>query len=223
MSTIILPETFQFLNLLKRNNNREWFNEHKQLYINAHENVIDFVDDIIVGLAEIDPEIGKTNAKKALYRIYRDTRFSHNKDPYKTNFGASLGMSKGNNKAGLYIHIEPNQSFIGGGIYQPESSVLRKIRQEISVFPNEFQSIIENPNFKNYFGKLSEESKLVKIPNGFDKEHPLAEYLKLKSLLAIHNLENAQLSTQNSTSQIVKTLQHLQPFIHFINTAIEEN
>ena len=222
MSAVILPETFQFLELLKNNNNREWFNDNKNLYLQAHENVIEFVDEIIEKLSEIDKEVGKLNAKKALFRIYRDTRFGHNKDPYKTNFGASLGI-KGSGKSGYYIHIEPGKSFIGGGIYHPESPILKKIRQDISVYSNEFKTIIENPNFKKNFGKLSEEEKLVKVPNGFDKEHPMADFLKLKNFVALQNLQDTDLTNNSAVKEIVEVLKYIQPLNQFINTAIEEN
>ena len=93
--------------------------------------MISFVEKLIEEMAAFDEEVGKVDAK-IVFRIYRDTRFSKDKSPYKTNFRASLGMGKGSQKAGYYLHIEPRKSFLGGGIYMPESSALKAIRKEIS-------------------------------------------------------------------------------------------
>lgn len=103
--------TLQFLRTLEKNNNREWFNENKTTYQEAQQDVIYFVEKLIEEMVVFDEEIGKADAKNSLFRIYRDTRFSKDKSPYKTNFGASLGMGKGSQKAGYYLHIEPGESF----------------------------------------------------------------------------------------------------------------
>ena len=149
--------TLQFLRTLEKNNNREWFNENKTIYQEAQQDVVSFVEKLIEEMATFDEEVGKVDAKKSLFRIYRDTRFSKDKSPYKTNFGASLGMGKGSQKAGYYLHIEPGKSFLGGGIYKPEPSVLKTIRQEISAFGDEFLEILERDEFRNYFRGLSVE------------------------------------------------------------------
>jgi uncharacterized protein (TIGR02453 family) len=154
--------TLQFLRTLEKNNNREWFNENKTTYQEAQQDVISFVEKLIEEMVVFDEEIGKADAKKSLFRIYRDTRFSKDKSPYKTNFGASLGMGKGSQKAGYYLHIEPGKSFLAGGIYMPESSVLKEIRKEISAFGEEFLTIVEKDEFRNYFRGLSVEDKLKK-------------------------------------------------------------
>lgn len=100
MPATLSPDVFSFLKKLTRNNTREWFNDHKDLYIQSRENIIEFLEDLIMEMSRFDEEQAKTDAKKALFRIYRDTRFSKDKSPYKTNFGASMGMGKGNQKAG---------------------------------------------------------------------------------------------------------------------------
>ncbi len=132
MSASISSKTFDFLKKLNKNNNREWFNENKNLYTEAQQNVVSFLDELIKKMSGFDEELAKIDSKKALFRIYRDTRFSKDKSPYKTNFGASLGMGKGNQKGGYYLHMEPGKSFLAGGIYMPESSVLKEVRKEIS-------------------------------------------------------------------------------------------
>ena len=139
--------TLQFLRNLEKNNNRDWFNENKTLYQEAQQDVISFVEKLIEEMADFDEEMGKLEAKKSVFRIYRDTRFSKDKTPYKTNFGAGLGMGKGNKISGYYLHIEPGKSFLAGGVYKPEPSVLKTIRQEISAFGDEFKAILEQDEF----------------------------------------------------------------------------
>ena len=111
MSADLKNSTLLFLKDLHKNNNREWFNENKDRYRAAHTNVADFVEVLIEEIGKFNEEILRTDAKKALFRIYRDVRFSKDKSPYKTNFGAGLGMGKGNRISGYYLHIEPGKSF----------------------------------------------------------------------------------------------------------------
>ncbi|WP_262496351.1 DUF2461 domain-containing protein [Chryseobacterium sp. PMSZPI] len=111
MSANISSKTFDFLKKLNKNNNRDWFNENKNLYTESQQNVVSFLDELIKEMSGFDEELAKLDSKKALFRIYRDTRFSKDKSPYKTNFGASLGMGKGNQKGGYYLHMEPGNLF----------------------------------------------------------------------------------------------------------------
>ena len=186
MSVIIEPATFKFLQDLKRNNNREWFAKNKNRYETARENVADFVEELINEIGQFDEEILKTDAKKSLFRIYRDTRFSLDKTPYKTNFGASLGFKRASGSAGYYLHIEPGKSFIAGGVYHPNSSDLKKIRKEISANGDEFLAILSQNEFRNNFRGLSVENKLQRVPAGFEKEDPMVEFIKLKSFNVSH-------------------------------------
>ena len=190
--------TLQFLRNLEKNNNREWFNENKTLYQEAQQDVISFVEKLMEEMADFDEEIGKLEAKKSVFRIYRDTRFSKDKTPYKTNFGAGLGMGKGNKISGYYLHIEPGKSFLAGGVYKPEPSVLKTIRQEISAFGDEFKAILEQDEFRNYFRGLSVEDKLKKVPQGFEKDDKMAEYLKLKHFIVTHPVSDEQLLSENA-------------------------
>jgi uncharacterized protein (TIGR02453 family) len=196
--------TLQFLRTLEKNNNREWFNENKTTYQEAQQDVISFVEKLIEEMVVFDEEIGKADAKKSLFRIYRDTRFSKDKSPYKTNFGASLGMGKGSQKAGYYLHIEPGKSFLAGGIYMPESSVLKEIRKEISAFGEEFLTIVEKDEFRNYFRGLSVEDKLKKVPQGFEKDDKMAEFLKLKHYIVTHPVSDEQLLNENAAKNLRK-------------------
>lgn len=209
--------TLQFLRNLEKNNNRDWFNENKTIYQEAQQDVVYFVEKLIEEMANFDEELVKLDAKKSLFRIYRDTRFSKDKSPYKTNFGASLGMGKGSQKAGYYLHIEPGKSFLGGGIYMPEPSVLKAIRKEISAFGNEFQSILEKDDFRNYFRGLSVEDKLKNVPQGFEKDDKMAEFLKLKHFIVTHPVSDDLLLSESAPKEIANVYKAMKPLVDFLN------
>ena len=210
--------TLQFLRNLEKNNNREWFNENKTLYQEAQQDVISFVEKLMEEMADFDEEMGKLEAKKSVFRIYRDTRFSKDKTPYKTNFGAGLGMGKGNKISGYYLHIEPGKSFLAGGVYKPEPSVLKTIRQEISAFGDEFKAILEQDEFRNYFRGLSVEDKLKKVPQGFEKDDKMAEYLKLKHFIVTHPVSDEQLLSENAVKEFTKIFKAMKPLNDFLQT-----
>ena len=210
--------TLQFLRNLEKNNNREWFNENKTLYQEAQQDVISFVEKLMEEMADFDEEMGKLEAKKSVFRIYRDTRFSKDKTPYKTNFGAGLGMGKGNKISGYYLHIEPGKSFLAGGVYKPEPSVLKTIRQEISAFGDEFKAILEQDEFRNYFRGLSVEDKLKKVPQGFEKDDKMAEYLKLKHFIVTHPISDEQLLSENAVKEFTKIFKAMKPLNDFLQT-----
>ena len=210
--------TLQFLRNLEKNNNREWFNENKTLYQEAQQDVISFVEKLIEEMVDFDEEMGKLEAKKSVFRIYRDTRFSKDKTPYKTNFGAGLGMGKGNKISGYYLHIEPGKSFLAGGVYKPEPSVLKTIRQEISAFGDEFKAILEQDEFRNYFRGLSVEDKLKKVPQGFEKDDKMAEFLKLKHFIVTHPVSDEQLLSENAVKEFTKIFKAMKPLNDFLQT-----
>lgn len=216
MKTSIESSTLQFLKNLSQNNNREWFTENKNIYIDAQKNVQLFVENLIDEMATFDEEMLKIDAKKSLFRIYRDVRFSKDKSPYKTNFGAGLGLGKGKKITGYYLHIEPGKSFLAGGVYQPESSVLKKIRQEISSYSKEFLALLEQKEFRNNFRGLSVENKLKRVPNDFEKDHPMAEFLKLKNFIVTHPISDEALMDKNAVKNFSKIFKSIKPLNDFL-------
>ncbi|WP_082671896.1 DUF2461 domain-containing protein [Chryseobacterium sp. JAH] len=221
MSAIITNKTFEFLNKLKKNNNREWFNENKNLYTEAQSDVLNFIESLISEIGKYDENLLKMDAKKSMFRIYRDTRFSKDKIPYKTNFGASLGMGKGNQKGGYYFHLEPGKSFIAGGIYMPEPSTLKAVRKEISLYGDDFLTILNDKKFKKLFSGLSEDDKLKKIPQGFEKEDPMGEFLKLKSFIVVYNLKDEEIINKNAAANLSKIFEVMKPLNAFLNRALD--
>jgi uncharacterized protein (TIGR02453 family) len=217
MPPVISPKTFDFLKNLTQNNNREWFTENKNHYIESQGNLTTFIEELIQEMADFDPELAKIDAKKSLFRIYRDTRFSKDKTPYKTNFGASLGMGKGSQKGGYYLHVEPGKSFIAGGIYMPDSAVLKELRKEISLYGNEFLAILDNKDFKKHFPELDQDDKLKKIPQGFEKEDPMAEFLKLKNFIVVYYLKDEEILNKEAAKNLAKIFKLMKPLNDFLN------
>lgn len=217
MASVISPDTLSFLKDLNQNNNRDWFTQNKERYVAAQQNMVEFVDDLIQEISGFDEAILKLDAKKSLFRIYRDTRFSKDKTPYKTNFGAGLGMGKGAEIAGYYLHIEPGKSFLAGGVYQPESGVLREIRKEISINRNEFEAVINGMEFSKYFSGLSQEDKLVRVPPGFEKDDPMAEFLKLKSYIAVYQLKDTEILDKGAVAKFAGIFSSVKPLNDFLS------
>lgn len=220
MASQISSKVFDFLKLIDKNNNREWFNDNKNLFLEAQSDFQDFTEELISEMGKFDETILKLDAKKSLLRIYRDTRFSKDKTPYKNYFGASIGMGKINTKAGFYLHVQPLKSFLGSGIYLPDSPVLKEIRKEISLFKDDFLKAIDDKDFKKYYEELDQEHKLKNVPQGFEKEDPMGDYLKLKSFIGVHNITNKDLSDKNAVKNVSKIFEAAKPLNDFLDTSI---
>lgn len=179
---------FQFLYELSRNNNREWFQEHKAEY-DSFRKVFEFmVQELIGQIALFDPSVHGLQAKATIFRIYRDTRFSYDKTPYKTHFGAWI--AQGGRKSeypGYYLHLEPGNCLIGAGIWHPDPKLLKMVRQEIYDNLDEFLGIIRDPAFENTFGEVRGGS-LRTLPRGFARDFPEPHLLMLKDYFVEHPL-----------------------------------
>ena len=217
-----MKEVIQFLQLLERNNDREWFNANRPLYDHARERFELTVTSIIAGISSFDKSIGILPAKECMFRIYRDVRFSKNKLPYKINMGASIkpGGRKGG-RAGYYIHIESGRSFVGGGIYMPESETLKKIRQEIYFNADEFKMIIQHANFKKVLGELSSEDMLKRPPKDFPSDFADISLLKYKSYVVNQTLTDEEVVSGNLSTVAIDVFKAMKPFIDFLNRAID--
>ena len=155
----IQPSTLSFLKSLKKNNNKPWFDENREKYESARANFQEFITGLLQNMAAFDPDMKDLEAKKCMFRINRDIRFSKDKTPYKINISAHF--NKGGKKsvhAGYYFHLQPGgNSFVGGGLWMPEAAELKKLRQEIDYCFPEFKKIINSPAFKKQYGELEKE------------------------------------------------------------------
>lgn len=216
-----MREIYRFLEELKQNNNREWFNANKDWYLAVKAEHEAFVNRLIPALAKVDPEIDGLTAKDCIYRIYRDVRFSPNKEPYKTHIGAY--MVKGGKKsprAGYYVHIEPGNSLLSGGIWCPEPSLLKALRKDVYDNIDEFTGIVRDKKFQKYYTLDGE--KLKTVPQPFPKDFPEGEMLKYKSYTVTNNIPDTFLERVDAIEQIVERFALMQPFNRFLNYTVEE-
>jgi uncharacterized protein (TIGR02453 family) len=217
------PATLAFLRELAANNNREWFKEHKQRY---DEHVLDvalrFIQSMQDPLAEFAPHFvaEATRVGGSLMRVYRDTRFSRNKLPYKTNIGIQFRHEQARNvhSPGYYVHIDPDQVFVGAGMWRPESEPLRAIRDRIAAQPGEWRRAIGDKAFRRHYS-LDGES-LTRPPRGFDKDHELIDDIKRKSFIAIKQFETdaclgSQFQRRVETAFVAAT-----PYMRFLCKAV---
>ena len=219
---MIKPETLQFLVSVSENNNREWFQKHKEEYLEARGNCLEFTQSVIQGILKFDNTIpNDLKAEDCVMRIYRDIRFSKDKTPYKTNFGIAISANGKNfNGPGYYLHIQPGSSFVAGGSWYPEKDQLKAIRQEIDYNSAEFLEIVRSKTFLEYFEGLDTEGKLRSAPKGYESNHDLIEYLKLKCFVASKKLTDEELQESNSVSNVTNTFNKLTPLMIFLRNAI---
>jgi len=219
---MLQSSTIQFLKALKKNNNKEWFDKNRKIYEQAKPDYLNFVTIVLNEIQGFDTSLMELQPKQCIFRLNRDVRFSKNKDPYKTNFGASF--SKGAKKiqtAGYYFHLEPGENFVGGGLWMPMAPDLNKVRQEIDYCYKEFSSILKKPAFKSTYGEMDNSMKLVRPPKGFDIDNPALEYLKLKSFIVTRSIKDTELTDKQLIKNVVKDFKTIAPLVHFLNRAIE--
>jgi uncharacterized protein (TIGR02453 family) len=208
---------------LGRNNNRDWFEKNKPKYIEEKELFEDFVTQLLADMVLLDSSLEGLNPKKLIFRIYRDVRFSKDKRPYKTNFGAAFsGTGKGLGKPGYYLHIEPgNKSFVAGGLFQPDPETLAKVRQEIDYNGDKLSKIFSDKNFKKLFGDFWDEDKLKTAPKGYAKDHRYLEWLKLKSFIVTHELSDKDVLEKKFHKKVVELYKKLKPLNDFLRIALD--
>lgn len=221
---MLAKESLQFLDDLKKNNNREWFQENKKRYEVFKKDYHQLVSDFLDAMKPLDPSLELLEVKNCTFRINRDIRFSKDKSPYKAHLGIWMsGGTKGLNRAGYYVHIEKGASFIAGGFYSPESEDLKKVRKEIAFFYDDLQEILNEKNFKKEFGSLdiNENNSLKSMPRGYEKDHPAIEFLKLKSFTATQKYDISEVTQKDFVKKISQKLIALKPINEFINRALD--
>ncbi|MCX6310683.1 MAG: DUF2461 domain-containing protein, partial [Bacteroidetes bacterium] len=202
---------------------RDWFEKNKNNYLTAKDDVEKNIDDILTGIRTFDKRIkSEITAKKCMFRIYRDVRFSKDKRPYKTNLGAGINPAgKKDFSPGYYIHIEPGNSFVAGGMWMPPAPELAKIRQEIDYNFKEFSKIINDKNFKKVFGELDQDDKLVNVPKGYPKDHKALEFLKLKSFIVVGAIKEKDVLSKNYAKSAIAICKAMKPLNDFLQRAID--
>lgn len=217
-----LQFTLDFLADLAMHNKKEWMDDNKKRYKDAKDQVIELVSEVIQKSAAFDSSIANVDPRKTLFRINRDIRFSKNKDPYKTNFGAAIvdgGRKSGN--PGYYLHIMPENNFAGGGIYQPSSDMLQKVRQEIDYNGKEVRSILDSKDFKKTFDGPYGDDKLKTAPKGYPKDHENIDLLQLKHYVFMKKMTDKQVTSNSFSTQVTDVYKTLHPFNLFLAKALD--
>jgi uncharacterized protein (TIGR02453 family) len=211
-----------FLEDLKANNHKEWFQANRPAYDQSRGIFHDLAHRLHEALLSIDPRLEGIDPKKAVFRIYRDVRFSKNKEPFKTNFGMFFAEGgRHNGQPGYYLHLEPgNQSFVAGGLYMPEAHNLAAIRQEIDYNGEALHHLMQAPDFQRYFSGLDRYDSLKRPPKGYPADHPDVEWLKLKSFTISHRLTDKEILSQDLPTRVTEIFGAIKRFNDFLREAM---
>ena len=214
-------QVVEFLEALSKNNNRDWFQANKKQHDTARKEVEQFVDDLIPRIRKMDPRIGPLTSKQTMFRIYRDIRFSKDKTPYKTYFGAFIAPGgRKSEQAGYYMHISADDCFIGGGSHRPMGENLKQIRFEIFNHADEFKKIISNKKFKDTF-KILQGEQLKRPPTGFPKDFPDMDLLKHKDFTVFQTIGKETVTSDDFDDYVYDVFKTMKPFNDFLNRALE--
>lgn len=218
MSLKITAELFKFINELKVNNNREWFTSNKNRFKKLEKIFKLDVEELLTKMrAHDDIETSK------VFRIYRDVRFSKNKQPYKTHFSAAFMRRKPHLRGGYYIHLEPdNKSFLGVGFWDPNAEDLFRIRKELEMDAEEFKAVINQIEIKKVWGNIEGES-LKTAPRDFDKNHPDIELIRMKQFIFTKYFSDEEVFDADFLDQVNTSFKAIRPFFDLMSDVLATN
>lgn len=217
----ITPSNLSFLKELQQNNNREWFNAHKETYLKELETLEQFANGLLAELNTHDV-IETQSGKKALQRIYRDTRFSGDKTPYKTYWGGGFTRATAQRRGGYYFHIESGKTFIAGGFWSPNAADLKRIRDDINYDDTPLKQITESKQFTDTFGSLLGE-QLKTAPKGFDASHKAIDLLRYKQYLLIRRFTDEEVLSPTFLKKADSTFRNMRPFFDYMSEVLSTN
>ncbi len=222
MKTAVIPSSsYQFLNDLAANNNREWFNAHKDRYLKEHQIVIDFGDALLERM-KVHDLISTASGKASLFRIYADTRFSKDKAPYKTHWGFRFSRATAELRGGYYFHLEPGHSFAAGGFFGPNNDDLKRIREDIDVNYEDWYELFDNPVLQETFGSLSGD-KVATAPKGYSVDHPGIEWLRHKQFILMHRFTDEEVLAPDFLDRLDQVFRNLRPFFDYMSEVLTTN
>ncbi len=214
----IQASDLEFLKKLSANNNRDWFNGHKDQYLIAHEHLIQFADAVLAEMQKVD-NIETISGKKSLHRIYRDVRFSKNKDPYKNNWSGSLKRATDLLRGGYYFHIEADTAFVGGGFWGPNSADLKRIRTDIHANPEDLRAILADKSFVDTFSQLEGE-QVKTAPKGYKKDDPAIDLLRYKQYIIAKRFTMKEVLDPSFYLQVADVFQKMRPFFDYMSEVL---
>ena len=215
---VIPKSSLEFLKSLKQNNNRDWFNTHKDEFIEQQSYIEIFAGLLLAELNKHDL-IETQTGKKSLHRIYRDTRFSKEKIPYKTNWSGSFSRATKQLRGGYYFHIEPGNSFVAGGFQAPNAEDLKRIREDISFDAAPLRSILNSAMFIQTF-KTLQGDQLKNAPKGFDTNNEAIDLLRYKQFLLIRNFTDQEVLSRSFLKEASQTFKNMRPFFDYMSQVL---
>ena len=209
---------YQFLRKLQKNNNKEWMDEHRGEYHTVRDAYIDWLYQMNIKLASIDPDYTPTNGKKAINRINNNLMFHPNKPVYKDHFGA--GLDQESKQGDFYIHLGVNESFIGGGYWHPSSKILKSIRAAIDYNGEDLKKILNKKSFKSMFGEMIIDDPLKTSPKGYSQDHKHIDLLRRKSFAVSCPLTQKEVMASNFEEKVIAIYKEMLPFRRYLNQAV---
>jgi len=218
-----MEDILDFLKDLEANNTREWFDQNRGRYDETRKKFLTVAELLIHEIRQFDPDIPVLNPKDCVFRIFRDVRFSKDKLPFKSNYGCYVARGgKKSGYAGYYLHIQPGECFLSGGIYMPSPENLQAIRQEIYYHPKNYMELIENKKFKSTF-TLEYFDKLKIAPKGYPKDWEHLELIKNRNYAFGHSIKETELYAPDFLKNAIELFKIIYPLNHYLNKAIDEN
>jgi len=219
MKSISIPlSSLDFLKALAKNNNREWFNKNKTRYVQEFEGMIGFADALLLEMRKHD-NIETPSGKDSLFRIYRDTRFSKDKTPYKTYWGGSFKRATKKLRGGYYFQIEPGKSLAAGGFFSPDPADLLRIRQDINLNYTDWKKLLTGKTLATPFNKLKGE-KVATAPKGFSKDNPAIELLKHKQFYLERKFTEKEVLSPGFLKELNQTFKNLRPYFDYMSDVL---
>jgi uncharacterized protein (TIGR02453 family) len=216
---ITIPKSsLDFLSLLKKHNDRDWFNTNKDQFLKEQHYIEIFADALLEELNTHDV-IETPSGKKSLHRIYKDTRFSKDKTPYKTNWSGSFRRATKYRRGGYYFHIELGNSFIAGGFWGPSPEDLKRIRDDFAFDETLMRSILKSKTFKSTFGVLHGE-QLKTTPKGFDADSSAIDLLRYKQFLVIRKFTDKEVLSTDFLKEANQTFKNMRPFFNYMSEVL---
>src|SRR6266699_990556 len=217
-STVIKKESIDFLKILSKNNNRDWFNKHKDKYIEAHNNIIAFADALLFEMNKHD-KIETSSGKESLFRIYKDVRFSKDKTPYNTHWSGAFRRATKKLRGGYYFNIKPGNSFLIGGFWGPEPQDMKRIRRDIELNYENWKKLLADKTLLKTFGKMTGE-RVSSTPRGYAKDHPAIDLLRYKQFLLKYEFTDKEVCSPDFLYKVNDVFKKMRPFLNYMSEVL---
>jgi len=217
----IPASSLDFLKQLQQNNNRDWFNDHKSEYLQQLDMIENFANGLLTELNTHDV-IETPSGKKALQRIYRDTRFSADKTPYKKYWGGGFTRATSQRRGGYYFHLESGNTFVAGGFWAPNAQDLKRVREDINYDAAPLRKILSSKSFTSIFGTLQGE-QVKTSPKGFDANHEAIDLLRYKQYLLIKHFTDEEVTSTEFLKEASQAYKNMRPFFDYMSEVLTTN